>query len=173
MNAGNRPGYFKDWYDGNKDGLAEKRKAKYRGDPEHRAKTIQSSRDYRRRVAANRVHVPRYSRPLVKKTGSGSKIELYTVGAFAMVVGRSIQAINNWQARGLLPVTPYLRKRGDREVRYYTMAMAEAVKEVIGSKRRLLPADPKMHGAIIRKWKALGVPVGCTEGLAEALKLTT
>ena len=168
---GNRPGYFKSWYEENKDDLADKRKERYENDPEYRKKVIEQSRKYRKSNRdAPRVRLPRHQQPKEFELPDGSEIKLYSVGAFALFIRRSVQSINHWQREGMLPMTPY--RQGSRGFRLYTKGMMDVVKEFVGDKRRLYPVDPEMGNKIKADWEALGVPVDCEDGLEAALEQT-
>lgn len=168
---GNKPGYFKSWYDENKDELAAKRKQRYEDDPEYRQQVVDQSRKYRKgNRDAPRVRLPRHQVPKEHALPDGSVIKLYSVGAFALYVRRSVQSINHWQREGLLPMTPY--RAGKRGFRLYTKEMMDVVREIVGDKRRIFPVDPNMGSRIKESWAGVGVPVDCTGGLEEALEQT-
>lgn len=154
----NRPGYFDEYYEKNKDKVNAERRRKYNEDPEYRDRVLQASRDYRRRQRddEDRVRLPRYQTPVIKEAGDGGKVQLFSVGAFASYLGRSVQAINHWEKSDILPPTPY---RDGRGFRYYTKDMMEVVRQAVGAKRRLFPVDEDMRLNIVREWKELGVPV--------------
>lgn len=152
----NKPGYFKGYYAEKKDEILENRKKRYNEDSEYREKVLQSSRDYREEQRKEpRVKTPRYQKPLVGTAPDGREIQLFSVGALAMFLGRSVQAINHWEKNGLIPRTPY---RDERQFRFYTPPMMAAIKEEVGTKRRLFPVDPEMRDKIRQKWESQGVP---------------
>lgn len=154
----NRPGYFEEYYRENKDKVNAERRRKYQADPGYRERVLRASRDYRKRQRddEDRVRLPRYQTPVSRETGDGGLLQLFSVGAFAAFLGRSVQAINHWEKAAVLPPTPY---RDERGFRYYTHEMMEVVREAVGSKRRLFPVDENMRRDIQRRWKDLGVPV--------------
>lgn len=159
----NKPGYFEAYYEENKDEIAQKRKERYENDPQYREKVLKASRDYRarQRQGRRRVRMPRFQKPKIRETGDGGKIRLYSVGAFAASISRSVQAINHWEKIGILPRTPY---RDGRGFRHYTTRMMESVQDQVGTKRRLFPVDPDMYDNICAAWEAGGVPVGLEAG---------
>lgn len=154
----NRPGYFDEYYAKNKEKVNAERRRKYKENPEYRDRVLKASRDYRKRQRddEDRVRLPRYQTPVVKDTGDGGAVQLFSVGAFASYLGRSVQAINHWEKSEILPPTPY---RDGRGFRYYTRDMMEVVRQAVGTKRRLFPVDENMRTDILRLWKDLGVPV--------------
>lgn len=155
----NKPGYFAEYYEGNKNDINEKRRRKYADDPEYRDRVLKASRDYRDRQRKEpRVRMPRFQKPTTHRAGDGSEVQLFSVGAFAAYLSRSVQAINHWEKSGILPKTPYRNGRG---FRCYTKAMMEIVRDQVGGKRRLFPVDPDMHEKIKAAWESQGVPVDC------------
>ncbi len=155
----NKPGYFEAYYDENRDDINEKRRQKYANDPEYRDRVLKASRDYRKRQRREpRVRMPRFQKPSTHQTGDGGEVQLFSVGAFAAYLNRSVQAINHWERSGILPKTPYRNSRG---FRCYTRDMMEIVRGQVGGKRRLFPVDPNMHDNIKAVWKSQGVPVDC------------
>lgn len=172
----NKPGYFEQYYEDNGEDINRKRRQKYDKDPEYRDRVLKASRDYRKKQRqVPRVRMPRFQKPAVHKTGTGREIKIFSVGAFAAYLSRSVQAINHWEKSGILPRTPYRNGRG---FRCYTTDMMEAVRSQVGGKRRLFPVDPEMHDNIKAAWEAQGVPVDCSSGnmksqMREALAQTT
>ena len=173
-----RKDYYADWYQRNKGRISDKRKAAYHEDDEYREKVLAQSAEHRERQrSAPRVKIPRHQVPKKYKTGDGGEVVLYSIGFFAMFISRSVQSINEWEKPdpkknkpAILPKTPYIQ--GSRKFRFYTREMMEAVKEMVGTKRRLYPVDPEMYDKIAAAWEASGVPVDCEGGMEEALKLT-
>jgi hypothetical protein len=166
-----RKDYYAYWYQQNKDRISDKRKRAYNEDPDYKEKVLSQSAEHRERQRAeSRVKIPRHQVPKKYKTGDGGKVVLFSIGFFAMFISRSVQSINEWERNGILPRTPYIQ--GTRRFRFYTQAMMEAVKEHVGTKRRLYPVDPEMYDKIASAWKESGVPVGCEDGMKVALKKT-
>lgn len=173
-----RKEYYADWYQQNKDRISKKRKRAYKEDPDYREKVLSQSAEHRERQrSTSRVKVPRHQVPKKYKTGDGGEIVLYSIGFFAMFISRSVQSINEWEKDdpekdkpAILPKTPYIQ--GTRRFRFYTREMMEAVKEHVGTKRRLYPVDPEMYDKIAEAWRASGVPVDCEDGIKAALKRT-
>lgn len=166
-----RKDYYADWYQRNRQRISDKRKAAYHEDDEYREKVLTQSAEHRERQRkAPRVKIPRHQVPKRYKTGDGGEVVLYSIGFFAMFISRSVQSINEWEKAGILPKTPYIQ--GTRRFRFYTQAMMEAVKEMVGTKRRLYPVDPEMYDKIAGAWEASGVPVGCEDGMEAALEQT-
>ena len=170
--------YYETYYGENADKIAKKRKEKYEEDPEYREKVLDRSRNYRenQRQSRPKARIPKHAKSKKYEIGDGSTIELFSVGSFALGVGRSVQCINHWEREGILPKTPYLQKQGSDEnprfFRFFTRGMAAAVRAVIGDKGRLDPPiiPKKIRSKIKARWKKQGIPVDCKGGLAESLK---
>jgi len=177
----NEQEYYEGYYEEKKDDIAAKRKEKYENDSDYRQKVIDRSRKYReeQRQSRPRARIPKHAKSKRYETGDGGTIDLFSVGSFALGVGRSVQCINHWEREGILPRTPYRQKQGSEEnprwFRYYTREMAAAVRKVVGEKGRLDPPiiPDKIRKKIVALWKKQGVPVGCEDGLAAALQETT
>lgn len=168
----NRPGYYEQWYKENRDEVAKKRKQRYESDPDYREMVLERSAKYRERQReVTQVRVPRHHKPrMFQREGDEKKVPLYSIGAFASYINRSVQSINHWESNGLLPRTPY--RVGKRGFRYYSAEMMEVVRRVVGNKRRLFPVDVGMGEEIHQAWIDLGVPVGCDDGIEKALELS-
>lgn len=167
----NRPGYFQGYYKENRDKILKSRRERYENDTEYRDKVLKSSRDYRKNQRREpRVKTRRYQKPIVGTSADGTQVQLCSVGALAILLQRSVQAINHWQKKGLIPETPY---RDERGFRFYTPAMMDAIQTEVGSKRRLFPVDPTMISKIRDKWAASGAPLSYRGlNLDEAIRLT-
>lgn len=161
--ANPRKEYYSDWYQANKKRISEKRKAAYKSQPGYKEKVLGQSAQHRerQRSANPRVKIPRHQVPKKYKTGDGGEVVLYSIGFFSMFISRSVQSINEWEKSGILPKTPYIQ--GSRKFRFYTQAMMDAVREMVGTKRRLYPVDPQMFEKLTAEWVAAGVPVNCEE----------
>lgn len=166
-----RKDYYADWYQQNRDRISEKRKAAYQEDSEYRAKVLSQSAEHRKKKRkAPRVKIPRHQVPRRYRTGDGGEVVLFSIGFFALFIGRSVQSINEWEKAGILPKTPYIQ--GTRKFRFYSQAMMAAVQDMIDSKLRLYPVDPQMYEKIQEAWRSSGVPVDCEGGMQEALQHT-
>lgn len=165
---GSRSDYFKEYYETNRSDINTKRMRRYHTDPEHKERVLKSSRRYRdKNRTAPKIRIPRFSTPMVKEAGDGNEIKLFSVGAFAVFLSRSVQAISHWEKGRVLPHTPYRDGRGHR---HYTPNMMYVVKEVVGDRRRLFPVAG-IFDRIEAGWKELGIPVGA-KNMVEALAKT-
>jgi hypothetical protein len=149
--------YYQKWYEENKEERNRRRREKYAEDAEYRERVMEHSREYRERQRKrSKVKLPRFQKPKDVELPDGSIIQLFSVGAFAQLVQRSVQSITHWEKREIIPPTPYRDSRG---FRYFTRPMMAAVIREIGGKRRLFPVDDGMYDRIEEAWKALGIPV--------------
>ena len=166
----NKEGYYQKYYEDNKDDINDKRRRRYESDEDYRSRVLKHSQTYRdKKRKEPGVRMPRYSQVKEYDTGDGGTIHLFSVGAFATFVQRSVQSISHWEKQGLIPKTPFRDSRGHR---LYTRTMIESVKEEIGSKRRLFPADPEMATRVHAAWVDSGIPVGIEGDLDYVLAKT-
>ncbi len=157
----NKDGYYQKYYEDNKDDINDKRRKRYESDDDYRKRVLKHSQTYRdKKRGRPKVRMPRINQVKTCQAGDGGEVQLFSVGAFATFVQRSVQSISHWEKQGLLPPTPFRDTRGHR---LYTRSMIEAVRDEVGGKRRLFPADPEMSDRIMAAWVESGVPVG-TEG---------
>jgi len=163
-----RSEYFKDYYAENRDVINRKRKRRYHTDPDYKGSVLMASQKYRdRHRKPPKIRLPRYSSPMVEKAGDGGEVMLFSVGAFATFLTRSVQAITHWEKNSVLPETPYRDGRGHR---FYTHPMMAKVKELVGDRRRLFPVAG-IFEQIKAGWVELGVPMAASS-MEEALKKT-
>lgn len=145
---------FKQWYVANGDKLNETRKSKYHSDPTYREKVLagnRASREKRRADTADErreerkaVRVKTASRPFktVKSRIGKSTQELFTIGALALALGCSIQAIRNWERDGIIPEAKLRSDKGESGDRLYTQAQIESIR------KRLLKKGYIEEGAV-------------------------
>lgn len=91
------PWIYKDWYEDNKRELSERRKKRYRQDPEYRKKARDNAKRY-------------YN----KKTGGGPKSRTiftqkgeryFSIGELSKRIGKSIQTIREYHRFGVIPIS--------------------------------------------------------------------
>lgn len=152
---GSNTGYFQGYWAVKGNEILAERRRRYETDPAYKAKVLAASRDYRERKRKGRVKVPRFMRPSVVVV-RGVETSAFSIGAFAKFIGRSIQALNQWQDHGILPETPFRDRRG---FRLYTASQMDAVATVIGDRKRLYPVNPEWPLQIRAAWTAAGIPV--------------
>lgn len=145
--------YFKSWYEKNKEKLSQKRKERYRNDPDYKAKVLQSASVSRKRTTANAA--------VRSVTVEGAEYEAHPIVEVAARLGISRETILNWEECGLIPTTPF-RLTG-RGVRFYTVGMIEVLYSVVKSwhpsenKKRIhiRKNDTAFTGAITDGWNLL------------------
>lgn len=163
--------YYKQWYEQHREEISKKRKRIYEEDEDYRKKVLSDSAKYREKMREiPRIRVARHHIPREYPTGDGGKIVLFSIGVMAIYIQRSVQSIGQWERNGVIPQTPY--RSGMRGFRFYTAEMMDAIKSIIGNKRRLYPVDDEMTNLIRQKWIDAGVPVDCEGGLEEAVRQT-
>ena len=145
--------YFKSWYALNKERLSQKRKERYRNDPDYKAKVLQSASVSRKRV----------SNADAKKfvTVAGVDYEVHPIATVASRIKISRETLLNWEGCGLLPETPF-RLTG-RAIRCYTDGMISVLGTVVESwnpsaeKKRIhiRKTDTAFTGAISEGWNLL------------------
>lgn len=109
---------FKTWYKTNKKSLNKGRRAKYDTDEEYRQRVLQMNRDARarRRVKQKKEKDAERGATLLRAATVPWKQsgQLFTIGALARSLGRSVQTVRLWEERGLIPPTQHRSEKGDR-----------------------------------------------------------
>jgi len=146
-----RDDYFHDWYEKNGQVLNDLRRERYHNDPEYReavTKRNQEARKKRRSAETSEREAEREAGGVVRVAGrlwkavdveieiDGKKVvtRLFTIGALARVLGRSVQAIRLWERQGVLPETPLRNEKGDR---LYTAEQVGVFRQLMECKNRL------------------------------------
>jgi hypothetical protein len=161
---------YKDWYERNKQKLAERRKDKYHKDKKYRAKVLEQNREYRAKKAEERnskpkpkVRIPKHRKPVempVKVNGHVVNLQMVHIGAFARAIGRSVPTIHQWERVGLLPRTPYLLKSRNKQERLYTEGMIFVVRKALSTRGPTVSSsDPTFREEIVDGWTAAGIAV--------------
>lgn len=85
------------WYDRNKSTLSNKRKVRYRTDPEYRNKILKRQEKYREDNA----------RPKRAKGSfvmiNGHRIEVFRISKMCSVIGKDEQTVRNWERSEVIP----------------------------------------------------------------------
>lgn len=133
--------YFQEWYKDNKAELNKARRDRYAKDPEYKKRVLEANRSSRTRIRksekqakeeAVRVKVggtPWRSKEVAVDESTTEK--LYSIGALASALGKSVQAIRLWERKGLIPETPHRTSKGDR------LYSADMIKEIYEKLRAL------------------------------------
>lgn len=163
-NSGDRHEYQREYYLKNKEELSNKKKDRYRSDPEVRRKAKEASRLYRIKKKAERDRMRANGElPPSRTVGPRKPITVdikgvahfgYTITAMAERIGRSVDTINNWINIGTIPKTPLRSSRGDR---LYTDGMILAVKLAIQSRGVVGKDDKDIYKAIADSWMEIGL----------------
>jgi hypothetical protein len=138
------PKTFSDWYEENRDSHNESRRNRYRDDPEYREKVLARNREARRKrrdekLDLNRVRGARVFR--VRATEEGEA--LFSIGALAAAVGRTVQTVRKWEKSGEIASTPHM---GSKRQRLYTEAQIRDIRESLLERGRI-SGKPGEHPA--------------------------
>lgn len=141
-------GNFKDWYRVNAPDLNARRRKRYDKDPEYReavkklntrARKKQRNKFKEEKLAEAEAIKMRTSVGAWKTVDvevDGVVIPMFTIGAIARVLGRSISTLRVWEKNGLLPETPY---RANNGARLYTVETIEHMHAVLAKEGKLQP----------------------------------
>lgn len=164
---------YKQWYERNKEKLAERRKARYHSDKKYKAKVLKQNKDYREKKAKERdtekpkikpkLRSPKQRQPIereVQVNGHRERVVLFHIGELARALGRSVGSIHQWERIGLLPRTPYLSKSKKKKERLYTEGMIDVIKDVLKTRGKTVSSsDPLFRQEVVEGWTKLGVNV--------------
>ena len=158
--------YYSTYYSERRETLSERRKRRYRDDPEYREKAKANAREYRQKKKAEREQLraagklpparPRGPRKPVDVKVGGKKLPAYTITVAAERVGRSVDTLNHWSKVGLLPATPIRSRRGDR---LFTDGMILIVKMAVMKRGEVSVKDSTFKTEIEDGWRDLGVKI--------------
>ena len=121
---------YQRWYEDNKSTFNKARRSRYHTDPGYRDKVLRWNRESRQKkraseeqehraeVQARRVVLPtrRWKTETMMLRKGSTKVEerMFSIGALAEVLGRSIQVIRLWEREGVISKTPHRNAKGDR-----------------------------------------------------------
>lgn len=163
-----RKEYQQTYYELNKDELSEKKKNRYKNDPEYRESIRKSTKKHRlkareereRLIAEGKIHKrkPVENKPIYVFC-NGEEKRAYRAKKLAENIGKSIHTLNFWSRSGIFPDTPYRTKRGDR---LYTGAMIFVVRIAVRKRIDISYKDMSFYNEIVDGWKEFGVDFGLT-----------
>jgi|WetSurMetagenome_2_1015567.scaffolds.fasta_scaffold08587_6 DNA-binding transcriptional MerR regulator len=142
------------------DDTNSKRRQKYSEDPEYRERVRSGNSRYREQVRSRarveKLHAIRVARSsaawkTVEIEIDGVLTRVFTVGALAKAVGKSVSTIRMWERNGSLPPTPYKTAQGER---LYTLEMVESVRNALrrsGKLKKDLLKPPTNPPFVVRK----------------------
>ena len=100
------------------------------------------------------VRVPRVRRPVMVRL-NGVEVPMYSVGVLARSIQRSVVTVNYWERKGIFPVTPFKKGKGER---LFSKEMIEVVKKALEDHGpRVSLSNQQFCVDIAEGWKALGV----------------
>jgi hypothetical protein len=154
--AETRHAYWQEWYDANRQRIAEKRSRLWREDPEYRARENARRRKQRRAAAAKRAPRPTSDPWFTAEVRVGERSEkAYTLGYVARQLGCSEALLRQWRLRGQLPESPY--RDGRRHL--YTEDMVAAIVAARDRRvheragRMVVGEDASMGAEIMAAWE--------------------
>lgn len=163
------PWSFKEWYEAHGASLNQQRKRRYVDDPVYRQQVLERNRTARKVARATRLierkavreatvtNVPRRHMRVVEWDVGGKKLTLFTLGMLAQVLAKSPRTLYKWEAKGLLPETPFRTEKGDR---LYTVEQIEEIRAKLESLGKLdLGIKARASGRPPR-----GIELGVTTG---------
>ena len=142
--------YFREWYEKNREDVLNRRRKRYREDPEYAERCRQNAR------ARKRTGKPASSkerRPVAFQYG-GKVVSGWTVSHLAKRVGRSVPTIRNWVNSGAMPESPI---RTDVGHRLYTDGMILVIRKAVSKRGRIKAGDQDFFREIADGWNELGV----------------
>lgn len=145
------PGFsYAAWYEANKATFNADRKTRYKSDPAYRAKVLEwnraSRKKHREAKAKERteetkavkvaINGRRFKTVRMSIDVDGTRVEadVYSIGALAQFLNRSIQVLRLWEAEGVIPTTPHRNEKGDR---FYTRQQLQDIHDVLTKNGRL------------------------------------
>ena len=163
MNAAkDRSDYQSEYYEKNKDKLADKAASRYKDDPEYRQRAIEVSRKHRAKKKKERDKIraagelpkrkPTTSKPVYVDIG-GEQVLVHRIAVLAKRIGRSVDALNKWISNGSVPQTPFRTRRGDR---LYTDGMILVVKFAVQAKG-IVGHNKEVYDEIVNGWAELEI----------------
>jgi len=126
--------YQRDYYEKNKEEILRKRREKYQGDAEYRAKVMERARKYRKKQCPLTEIRGRKKGPLPPvrvNAKSGKLVQAYSTGYVADKLGITMQTLRKWVRKGKIPETPYWISTG----RVWTQRMVNAMIKAKGACR--------------------------------------
>lgn len=159
--------YFKKWYEDHGEGWNKLRQERYKADPEYRKAVLAKNRESRRRRKEQLLQERKEERKdircrvnprpyrTVELEIDGKVVTLFTIGAMARALGRSVHAIRLWERDGVIPETPHKSETG---ARLYTAEFVQMVEQLLTQQERIdtsLPRLKSVQEGITRqvKWK--------------------
>jgi DNA-binding transcriptional MerR regulator len=124
---------FQKWYEDNAESLNKTRRERYKTDPEYRDRVLALNKAAReKRRAAKEVEKKRETEAVRVRSGTRpwrqvdgpDAVKMFTIGALARAVGKSVKMIRLWEKNGTIPETPHRSEKGDR---LYTLEQIQQI----------------------------------------------
>jgi hypothetical protein len=141
---------YKQWYDRNKAEILERRRRKYAEDPAFRERALKRS------SAQPKPTIKPGRTPKAHEVEfGGEKLQVFAIGALALLLNQAAVTIKKWERDGSLPVSPI--RVGAHGVRQYTREMMDVVKRAVEARGGRVPmGDASMFEEVVTAWRALG-----------------
>lgn len=91
----------------------------------------------------------------------GQEMELFTVGALAMALGKSVDTIRKWERKGYIPGAPYRLKTEGGGRRLYSRALIESAidefdkRGLLGKARVEWDEHEDLSIALLERWRRI------------------
>lgn len=134
--------YNSTYYERHRQELLDKKRQRYREDPEYRRKLVDSAVARKKRLREeNPPTASKEARrgPMKPKlhridlNGASVDSMMLSAGQLGKALGRTLQTIRNWEKKGILPEAMYRTERG---VRLYTEFQVKKLKEAMEQARQ-------------------------------------
>lgn len=147
---------FKEWYGEHSGDWNEKRRDRYKTDPKYRATVLERNRKHRsakKKEEQKKREEGRSEQKYTYRPGwktfvsviDGKKTKTVTIGAYAQVLGVSVQAVRLWERLGVIP--PPSAPRASGQQRVYTLKEVKKNRKILLRQGRiaLKPAVPNVE----------------------------
>lgn len=156
--------YNRDYYEKNREALSERRKAKYKDDPEYAAKAKERSKLRRMEAKIARQKERLKSGQPLRATGggprkpvpvvlsSGKVVMGFTVGEVARRIGKTYFTLKKWRQLGVLPESPLKTDAGHG---LYTEEMINVLKSAVARRIEVSASDKTFTEEVSSGWEGV------------------
>lgn len=150
---------YSTWWQENKDSVNERRRKKRASDPDWAEKQRVHSRRYKRKRRARPGRRPKrrnLRKPVIVTFRVGTLVReevCWSAGVLAEAIGRDKRVIDQWEARGMIPLTPL---SDDTGARLYTSHMIDRLLYVVRSRKQVRKVDRLFYFEVLLAWRKVG-----------------
>ncbi len=158
---------FKDWYAANKAAVSARRKSKYHGDLEYRARVIAGNKTSRE--AARRQKLESDLKPVtgvVTLNGSKTKVELYRPASVAQLLGLTWDEYRAAVRGRRVPRSPIKVVIDGKRSEVYTAAMMAPIAELVRVSGQIVSTDRRWAAVLEAEWSDQSISVEMVENAA-------